>query len=517
MKVILLNLSVLILTMFSSPSCMQNAGKNTADNKETTYLTEKIIDTTPISISISTTTSNTNFSTVNKHIFGLNIGFAFVKELDKDSGFVQLLRAMHPDNLRFPGGTVGNYYHPDAPAYGFKFLEIYPALYSLYNQQSKRNENILQNYLRLTKDVNANGVFCANVLTGTPEEVLQVIDVLKKNNVNLLGVELGNEFSGEEYRKKFPDAKIYINAIQATANAIKLKYPDLKLAVIGSIPVAKTDQSQRAKFMRAWDNELKQVNFYDAVVVHEYTACPPCTKESKTVEESFTKNMAAIGPEKLNKIELYKQYYQATYTSAKKIWMTEWNIADPNFEGTFLQGLFVYEMFLNLLDMNVRDNMPYEITNAHSIVGFVNDWPSKNTPLEQIGNDRTTIEYYAFKYLSTTLQPECVRLGDNFEKNPQEGIIVKSFYDKSSKRTLVYFLNRSGKPATINLADKNIKNASYTVLETTKLYAAISKTYFEAKHPEMNNIPVTEKRDIKVENNQIKLAPYAFGYVAYIK
>ncbi len=517
MKLIFINLIIIIISTLGSPSCMQHAGNNNSKDAVNGNSVEPENNKTSLSISITTSLSEASLSPINKHIFGLNIGFAFVKELDKDSGFVQLLRAMHPDNLRFPGGTVGNYYHPDAPAYGFKFLEIHPALYSLYNQQSKRDENILQNYLRLTRDVNANGIFCANVLTATPEEVLQVIDVLKKNNVNLLGVELGNEFSGEEYRKKFPDAKTYINTIQATANAIKLKYPDLKIAVIGSIPVAETDKSQRAQFMRAWDNELNKVNFYDAVVVHEYTACNPCTKESKTLEESFTKNMAFIGPEKVNKIFLFKKYYQSTFTSAKKIWMTEWNIADPNFEGTFLQGLFVYEMFLNLLDINVRDNTPYEITNAHSIVGFVNDWPSKNKPLENIGNNRTTIEYYAFKYLSTTLQPETVRIKDNFEKNPQEGIIVKSFYDKSSKMTLVYFLNRSGNPVTVTLADKNIKNANYTALETTQLYAAISKTAFEVKHPEMNNIPVTEKRDIKVENNQIKLAPFAFGYVTYMK
>jgi hypothetical protein len=83
-----------------------------------------------------------NTTAINPKIFGVNIGFAFARELDKDSGFVQLLRDMHPASLRFPGGTVANWYHPNLPVYGYKANEIIPSLGGLYQIQSKREENI---------------------------------------------------------------------------------------------------------------------------------------------------------------------------------------------------------------------------------------------------------------------------------------------------------------------------------------------------------------------------------------
>jgi hypothetical protein len=207
--------------------------------------------------SLTITPDFTTIAPVNPNVFGVNIGFAFARELDKDSGFVQLLRAMHPVSLRFPGGTVANWYHPDLPVYGYKAKELLPSLGGLYALQTKRSENILYNFIRLCKEVNTSAVFCANLLTGTTEEVLFVIDELKKNNIPILGVELGNEYCLMSYRKQFPDAQTYIDRISTTALAIRNKYPDLKIAVIGGDAVAMNDMNVRSKFMRNLESGIK--------------------------------------------------------------------------------------------------------------------------------------------------------------------------------------------------------------------------------------------------------------------
>ena len=115
--------------------------------------------------------------------------------------------------------AVANWYHPDLPVYGYKAKELLPSLGGLYALQSKRSENILYNFIRLCKEVNTSAVFCANLLTGTTEEVLFVIDELKKNNIPILGVELGNEYCLMSYRKQFPDAQTYIDRISTKPDA----------------------------------------------------------------------------------------------------------------------------------------------------------------------------------------------------------------------------------------------------------------------------------------------------------
>ncbi|HNY56182.1 MAG TPA: hypothetical protein PKI86_11160, partial [Chitinophagales bacterium] len=184
-----------MLAIFMLRVCLSNEKK-----KE-----NNMLQSSAQTVAISVTPDFSKTATVNTKVFGVNIGFAFARELDKDSGFVQLLRAMHPVSLRFPGGTVANWYHPNLPVYGYKAKELLPSLGGLYALQSKRSENILYNFIRLCKEVNSGAVFCANMLTGTTEEALFVIDELKKNNIPILGVELGNEYCLMSYRKQFPD------------------------------------------------------------------------------------------------------------------------------------------------------------------------------------------------------------------------------------------------------------------------------------------------------------------------
>ena len=84
---------------------------------------KNILQQSEATTSLTITPDFTTTAPVNPNVFGVNIGFAFARELDKDSGFVQLLRAMHPVSLRFPGGTVANWYHPELPVYGYSAKE----------------------------------------------------------------------------------------------------------------------------------------------------------------------------------------------------------------------------------------------------------------------------------------------------------------------------------------------------------------------------------------------------------
>ena len=61
---------------------------------------------------------------VKKNIFGFATSNTFTYCSITDTVFSNKVRAINPQVLRFPGGTIGNFYHFGKLGYGFDFNEI---------------------------------------------------------------------------------------------------------------------------------------------------------------------------------------------------------------------------------------------------------------------------------------------------------------------------------------------------------------------------------------------------------
>ena len=477
---------------------------------------KNILQQSEATTSLTITPDFTTTAPVNPNVFGVNIGFAFARELDKDSGFVQLLRAMHPVSLRFPGGTVANWYHPDLPVYGYKAKELLPSLGGLYALQSKRSENILYNFIRLCKEVNTNAVFCANLLTGTTEEVLFVIDELKKNNIPILGVELGNEYCLMSYRKQFPDAQTYIDRISTTALAIRNKYPDLKIAVIGGDAVAMNDMNVRSKFMRTWNQELSKVNFYDAYVWHFYASCSDCDKDPH-FDNVFSRNLESMAPFKTNKLYNAGADFIPIFGKERKLWLTEWNISNGEYlDNTFTQAAYVSENFLNMIDLNIKYNNYIELSNLHAMDGLINIYKGKQKPLLSVGGNNATVQYFAFKFLATTLIKDAYKGATTISSKDNQtakNFICNAFVNKKDNKTYLHFVNRSGKKMQLTINAKSSSGFQLTSIEADFPYATAGKTAYEKKYPD--KLKPVRYREENFAENTINIAPYAFGYISY--
>lgn len=496
---------VVVLAVLMLRVCLSN-DKKKEDN---------LISSSSESVSVKVIPGNQLFGApVNPGVFGINIGFAFKRELDKDSGFVQLLRELKPQSLRFPGGTVANYYHPNLPVYGYKKEEIPFGLGTLYMEQTRRDENILYNFIRLAKSVNAGVVYCANVYTGSTKEILFVISELKKNNIPIMGVELGNEFSLMEYRKKFPEAKVYIDKIKATAKAIRLKHPELRIVVIGGDGVAPNDNTARGKFMRGWNQDLSKENFFDAYTWHPYADCPPCDKEAY-FDNLYLKNIEALAPYRTNYLFNLGKNMMQIFGQQRKLWLTEWNLGNLNFlDNTFLQGAYVMENFLNMIELNTRFDNYFEVSNLHSIDGLISVQKGKLTPVMNNGADNATVQYFAFKYLSNALNSSVIRASEQIETSDTEvknGLVCQTYFDKINNKTLLFFVNRSGKKLTLTCSFPNYASIHIQAVEADVPYATAGKTYYEKDYP--NKLKPIRLKNEQLESNTIQLAPYAFGVI----
>lgn len=501
-------IGIVFLIVFVVKVCTSPAKKNTAT----------ILQTAKEVVAVTVDADYTNSTLVNPKIFGVNIGFALARELDKDSGFVQLLREMRPHSLRFPGGTVANYYHPHLPVYGYKSNEIPHGLGVLYKVQFERKENILYNFIRLAKQVNCGAVFCANVLTGTTAETLFVLDELSKNNIPIYGVELGNEFCLLPYRKDvFVTEQVYIDKIKNTAAAIRQKYPNLKIAVVAGVPTEEEDKTQRSNFMRQWNIGLSKVNFYDGYVFHYYAACKPCDDDD-FFENVYSKNLTALAPFQSNQLQNMQRIYQSLYGENRKLWLTEWNVSNGEYlDNTFVQGAFVYEQFLEMIAINAKQNNYIDISSLHAIDGLITIFKGKQKPVFSKGNDNASVQYFAFKFLATTLSQNTNRCETSMtseDKEIHKNLVCQVFRNTQNNATYLHFVNRSAKEIELSIIkDKTSGLVQVNSIEASVPWATAGKTMYEKKYREKVK-PITIKTE-NIAGNVIRIAPYSFGYAEY--
>jgi hypothetical protein len=454
--------------------------------------------------------------TIDKGILGVNTGFTFKDAVDKSPAFLSLAKMIRPNILRFPGGTVANYYHPNSPGYGYKYSEVLPikALHPLYMSGQKTNENIIENFIRLCKSTGAKATYCANLLTGTPQEALSVIRRLKAGGVDLAGVELGNEFNLVMYRTQCPTVKVYINRAKLFAMAIRKEFPGLPIGVImGDEVYFNKLNTQRGKFQHLWSMELAKENFYDAVIVHYYPTCNTCNDDY--LENSFQKNWTAIAPYNTHYLDTLAKYVQIFFPG-KKIWITEWNNGNWTvFNNTFLQAAFTSQFLLSSIDANARYNNLFDILNFHFLGtdGLIYETTGKLPPIQSAGIYATSSAYYAFSYLSYIISQRSAKL-INSELDPEKNVTdltARTFI--ANDTVFLYFVNSGNNKYNIHFS-KTAVAYSIEYIKGSYLSSVAGKTYFDKNYDaaQLSPIKLAEKT---YTGTEFLVDSYSVGYIEF--
>ncbi len=303
-----------------------------------------------------------------------------------DEDFVALTKTLQPQTLRFPGGTVGNFYHWKIS--GFRQDEMNSTLSTQLNRRNRGNFNKLQkrrdgiisfdDYMTLCQDLNIIPIIVVNLWTGNPEESAAWVQYTVEKGYEVKHWELGNEYYLPHYVKKFRTSEIYMNEAKKHALAMKAVNPDIKVSICAT-PVAFHKEGFLIKSVqRKWDEKLSTYaaptssDWFDAYSVHVYAY-----KAVKNVEIDIMRRylFGWIHYE----CEEAMNYYQDLFPD-KEMWMTEWNIANPanRVANTQLHAMYVGDFFLKLL------SYPH-ITHAnfHVITGPGKGFPvfSRITPV----------------------------------------------------------------------------------------------------------------------------------------
>ena len=334
---------------------------------------EPISDTVRLEIDTKTTTP------LRKELYGFNTNMISGDYGYLDTDFIALTNMLQPKTLRFPGGTVGNFYHWKTA--GFLENEMTTTLSSQLNKRNKGNYVKLQkrrngkisfdDFMQLCNDLSITPIVVVNLWTGSPEESAAWVRYSKEMGYDVNHWELGNEYYLEQYANKFPTAETYMKVAKEHALAMKAVNPDIKVSVCAS-PVAFHREGWLKKIaQRKWDEKLAEdstsstTHWYDAYTVHVYAYK---TVKKVEIEEMRGYLFGWIH----NEFEEALDYYQKLFPN-KEMWVTEWNIANPanRVANTQLHAMYAGDFFLRMLS---KPNITQ--ANFHVIAG-----PGKGFPV----------------------------------------------------------------------------------------------------------------------------------------
>lgn len=405
---------------------------------------------------------------INENIFGFATSNTFTYCDVNDTSFVNKVKEINPQVLRFPGGAVGNFYHFGKKGYGFDFNEIDKYHDGKFPKRSRGLENsrhkkrqeadYIEDFILLANHANAKAVLVANLFVDN-DDILLMIEKLQKNNIEVIGVELGSELSNRSYFTKGYTIEEYILSSKKCSDKIKHKYPKIKTAIVAA-PLAK----RKGHRHNVWNAKLAEMNFYDAIIIHSYAKVIKGKDQYGQMlsEETEGKNKAeAFGIYKDRAIKYLAEEYPnevQKYISLfnKPIWVTEWNLQMSKTTGnTLLQSLFVAQYLLEL--MSNPNLSAIELTTYHNLGGRDFSGSIFRNNKEEIEIQST---YYPFLMLGKIFENDIVRIEkEQFEYqcfDIENNQILNYKIDWKSKVIICDDFSEQGSTASIKYESRNL-------------------------------------------------------------
>jgi hypothetical protein len=276
-------------------------------------------------------------------IFGAS-AIPFYERLMDDPRKVQFARDMKLGYVRFPGGTLANYYdwrkglpalavYPNSSSYSRYWAELCPKIKQAYPDGISVNE-----YRKFAEAIGAGIVLVPNLETSTTEEQTAWFRQMKADGVLPDRIEWGNEFAiamaddpnviarWTGARATWPITKQYFDVLK------EFFAPGTKTAVqaAGSAffvdPAAKTPFAKR---LLLWDANMANESWFDAVTVHLYPRAHevlglPADKPLPAGPEGALRIFGAMMARCDGGVDRVLADLERRL-EGKEIWITEWN------------------------------------------------------------------------------------------------------------------------------------------------------------------------------------------------
>ena len=283
--------------------------------------------------------------TVTPTLLGLN-GVNTTGPLWDSASFDSVLRKFSPGVIRYPGGTVANYWSwPDGwfqpgewPGEPAKAVNDTLPVFGDRPGRSGGRAAVRPEHRDLDGAVGS-----AADNTAQLDQQLQALRSAAGDGLPVTMVELGNELyqsgyistgpDGQDYTERFPTAADYATQMNAWISALHSAFPGVKVAAVATdandvIGVAPRRSSWNATVLPLLKGE-------DAVTIHDNLRVSDASSAPATVLAYPYLHFQKL---KAHELALF-------HSDQLPVWVTEFNLADVTpghvFQGTWLHGLFV--------------------------------------------------------------------------------------------------------------------------------------------------------------------------------
>jgi len=251
--------------------------------------------------------------------------------------FIAAVNNLSPSRLRIPGGDVGNYW--DWKRGGLiKNISSLPAGLPFFLRFKARQHTAskLPNFQAGLAATNTEPIFVLNMLTSDLQSQLEMLAKAEDLGMEIKYVELGNElyFNIPNYKKVFPNPRAYGLAAKKWTAAVKQKFPDAQIAVIGVVP-----PPNKPPRLQNWNKVMRGTVLptADAIALHTYYNHGLDSRSGKSSDYPYfelEEVSQILGEPFRNWQELKEDRNYQAIPKDKKIWITEYNL----FEDIFRDG-----------------------------------------------------------------------------------------------------------------------------------------------------------------------------------
>jgi hypothetical protein len=252
---------------------------------------------------------------------------------------VRAAALMKPGTLRYPGGTVANYWDWRTgwflPGALGSFLNAPLSIYRLRELQIA---------------VHATGaipIYVLNMLTSDLSTQMEMLRAARSMGLPVELVELGNEFylaKPDDYVAKFPTGADYGKMATSWIRAIRAEFPGVQIAAVGGVPADPSGDPRKAN----WTNDLLQhLQGADALTWHPYVSLQQGTI-SPDSSSSVGEQLHALTSSRWQQFENGAQSLPADM----KLWITEYNFVDASKQVFYrwIDGVYAVKMSLTFLE-----------------------------------------------------------------------------------------------------------------------------------------------------------------------
>jgi hypothetical protein len=443
--------------------------------------------------------------------WGYNTSGLFSVSPASDTALQARLSELTPRVLRFPGGTLANFYHPSGLGYGIMADEVqmvegttvHDNIYKTWQAEQadiaagEVSGNYIHEMIALAQATDESVLYVANLFTGTVYEMVAAIQEFLDAGVSVYGVELGNEAHLKAYDSRFGSVENYLAVAQPYANAIQTHFPGMKIGLDGYPPGIIKDLgpagTQRA---HDWNVACSDAAFGDALIIHCYSRPSTCTQQGVTANFNCSADFSRVYANE----KLPAALSELASLGSKKIWITEWNIDGEydHYGNSMAQALFYADMSLTM-----AQEPKVTVSSYHELLAFDDGY----NLIRRVGNTvQPMVNYWMsmmFKELYVTgNQPQEVTISGI------DGLRGYAFRATDGKQHL-YLINRSGTAMDLSAYQAAATAIQYMVLGSDDI----------AEGTEANSArsfgDVAPANGTAASMAQVQLPPYAIAHLSW--